>query len=62
MNQNTVSKQRLDPTLKEIFTDPSTGSGWIENSKHRRLRLAATLEALAKATNHTTQLNTIHAT
>ena len=46
---NLHKPQRLDPTLKEIFTDPSTGAGWVENSKHRRLRLAATLEALAQA-------------
>ena len=38
----------MDPTLKEIFTDPNTGLGWAENSKHRRPRLAATLEALAQ--------------
>ena len=46
---NLHKPQRLDPTLKEIFTDPATGAGWVENSKHRRLRLAATLEALAQA-------------
>ena len=42
--------QRLDPTLKEIFTDPSTGEAWKENTNHRRPLLAATLEALAKVT------------
>lgn len=57
INQNILSKstripspnQRLDPTLKETFTDPSTGAGWVEKSKHRRPRLAASLEALAEA-------------
>ena len=42
--------QRLDPTLKDIFTDPSTGEAWKENTKHRRPLLAATLETLAKVT------------
>ena len=47
--QTASLNQRLDPTLEETFTDPSTGGSWVENSKHRRLRLAATLEALALA-------------
>jgi len=46
-----ADKNWLDPTLKETFTDPSTGAGWVEKSKHRRPRLAASLEALAEAGN-----------
>jgi gamma-glutamyltranspeptidase len=35
--------------LKETFTDPATGRGWVEGQVYRRPALADTLEQLAEA-------------
>ena len=42
-------KNWKDPLLQEIYTDPTTGKGWVEGQFHKRLRLGETLEALALA-------------
>ncbi len=35
--------------VKETFTDPATGRGWVEGQVYRRPALADTLEQLAEA-------------